>query len=125
MGFLKGWLIDECLSPKLAEVATSRSQSAWHVNHRGLARRADPLIARWCVGHDLVLVTNNARDFRRVYANFELHPGLVILLPRVERPDQIVLFGAVLDRVATEPDLINKLVEIDAAGAITIMDWPA
>ena len=124
MAFLKGWLIDECLSPKLADLATERAEFAWHVNHRGLRGRLDPFIARWCVERDLVLVTNNARDFRRIYAGLELHPGLVVILPKVERPDQVRLFGIVLQRIETEPDLINKLVEIDAAGTITILDWP-
>ena len=124
MAYLKGWLIDECLSPKLVDAAATRLQQAWHVNHRGLSGRLDPFIARWCVEHDFVLVTNNGRDFRSIYTGLELHPGLVVILPKVERPDQLKLFGAVLDRVEGEPDLINKLVEIDADGVITILDWP-
>ena len=91
---------------------------------RGLDSRPDHAIARWCVEHDFALVTNNARDFRRIYARLELHPGLVLILPRVLAPDQQRLFGLVLDRIESEPDLINKLVEIDAAGVITISDWP-
>ena len=125
MAYLRGWLIDECLSPALARVAAARSEQAWKVNDRRLDRRPDPIIARWCVDHDCVMVTNNARDFRRIYAGLDLHLGLVLLLPTVERLDQVTLFEAILDWAGHRPDLVNKLVEIDAAGTITMSDWPA
>ena len=125
MAYLKGWLIDECLSPKLADVAASRSVIGAHATRRGLTSTPDPIIARWCVANDFALVTNNARDFRRIYSGLELHPGLVLLLPEIVAAEQTRLFALVLDRVEREPDLINKVVEIDAAGTITMQDWPA
>ncbi len=124
MAYLKGRLIDECLSPELADVAIARRAEAHHVNHRALTSWPDPVTARWCVDNDYVLVTNNGRDFRRIYASLDLHPGLVVILPTVKLGIQTGLFGAVIDWAATQPDLINKLFEIDAAGVITISDWP-
>ena len=124
MAYLRGWLIDECLSPRLADVALNRSVEGAHATRRGLTARPDPVVARWCVANDFALVTNNARDFRRIYSGLDLHPGLVLLLPKIVASEQIKLFALVLDKVEDEPDLINKLVEIDAAGTITISDWP-
>ena len=125
MAYLKGWLIDECLSPKLADVAAKRSVEGAHATRRGLTSTPDPVIARWCVTNDFALVTNNARDFRRIYSSLDLHPGLVVILPEIVASEQVRLFALILDRVEREPDLVNKLMEIDFAGAITIKDWPA
>lgn len=105
-------------------MARARALEAWHVNHRGLAKRPDPALARWCVEQDFVLVTNNARDFHRIYASLDLHPGLVILLPSVERLDQMTLFERAVDAVVSMPDALNKLIEVTADGTVCISDWP-
>ena len=54
----------------------------------------------------------------------DIHPGLVVILPSIRRVDQIDLFEAVIRRLEEEPDTVNKLVEIDEAGAISIQDFP-
>jgi len=48
------------------------------------------------LARDMILVTNNASDFCSLYAAQELHPGLVILVPNVERetPIAVVPCGA-------------------------------
>ncbi len=51
-----------------------------------------PVIAQ----NDFVLVTNNRRDFLELYADTEVHNGLIIVIPMVERSEQIRLFGAAL-----------------------------
>ena len=38
----------------------------------------------WCIAEDPVIVTENARDFRRMVGRVELHPGLIIL-PSIDR----------------------------------------
>lgn len=123
MAFRHRFLIDECLSPRLAEAAAGLAEVV-HVNFRGLAGQPDGAIARWCVEHDHVLVTNNGGDFRRHYAGVGLHPGLVILLPSVERDRQCRLFRTALPAIVTRPDLVNTLVEISLEGTLTIIDWP-
>ncbi len=35
------------------------------------------------VAEDYTFVTNNARDFRKLYGNEEIHAGLVIIVPQV------------------------------------------
>jgi hypothetical protein len=70
------------------------------------------------------MVTNDARDYRRLYAHFVSHPGLVILLPCVGKARQVQLFAMVIDFIASETSIIDQLVEIDAAGRITVRPWP-
>lgn len=48
-------------------------------------RWVSPAVSRdWhIIADDLTLVTNNARDFRRLFAREPLHAGLVIIVPQV------------------------------------------
>lgn len=61
----------------------------------------------------MILVTNNASDFRRLYAVQELHPGLVILVPNAEREMQRQLFHAALGRLRETRELVNRALEVD------------
>ena len=58
-------------------------------------------------------VTNNARDFLRLFALQEAHAGLVILLPNVEPPRQRELFEAALEELGPDGDLFNQALQAD------------
>jgi hypothetical protein len=90
-----------------------------------LHQQPDHLIFKTCLRDDLVLVTNNGRDFLRLYAGAEVHPGLVIILPTARRADQRRLFGIVLDWIAGQTELVNRLVEVDKDGLLRVSDLPA
>ena len=92
-------LIDECLSPALVPLAQASGHEAYHLAHIGRAGFEDWQIVELALARDMVLVTNNASDFRRLYAVQELHPGLVILVPNVGRETQRRLFRAALSRL--------------------------
>jgi hypothetical protein len=47
---------------------------------------------RYARDGDFVFVTNNASDFRQIYAAQPLHAGLIILIPAVNRVVQQRLF---------------------------------
>lgn len=74
---------------------------------------------------DFILVTNNASDFRRLYAAEPLHAGLVILIPVVGRALQRKLFQAALDELAVTGDPVNRVLEVDLDGeevSLTLYD---
>lgn len=77
----------------------------------------------FALDHDYAFVTNNRRDFLREYARLSAHDGLIILVPMVERDEQIRLFNLVLDCVRGLPDTVNKLIEIFSDGEIRVRDW--
>ena len=105
------FLIDECLHTSLVAVATDRGHEASHVVWLGLDGTADWDLMPRILAEDFCFVTNNAADFRRLYADQQLHAGLVILVPQVVPAAQREIFSALLDQIEGE-DLINEAIEI-------------
>jgi predicted nuclease of predicted toxin-antitoxin system len=110
------FLIDECLSTDLVVVASQAGHEAQHVARVGMAGWQDWNVARYASEGDFVLVTNNAGDFRRVYATQSLHAGLVIIIPNVNRDWQQRLFRAALGELARLGEPINRVLEVDIDG---------
>jgi predicted nuclease of predicted toxin-antitoxin system len=122
------FLIDECLSIDLVSIASQAGHEAQHVAHIGKAGWKDWNVARYANAGDFVLVTNNASDFRRLYARQPLHAGLVIIIPNVNRAMQRLLFRGALAELATLGEPINRVLEVDIDGddvTFTLYDLPA
>jgi len=84
-------------------------------------------VVRYVRDGDFVLVTNNASDFRRLYAAEPLHAGLVILIPTVRRDLQQKLFRAALDELVTIGEPVNRVLEVDIDGddvTLALYDLP-
>jgi predicted nuclease of predicted toxin-antitoxin system len=121
------FLIDECLSVDLVAVAGQAGHEAQHVARVGRAGWKDWNVVRYARDGDFVLVTNNASDFRRLYASESLHAGLVILIPAVDRSLQQKLFRAALDELAVTGEPINRVLEVDLEGddiTLALYDLP-
>ena len=107
------FLSDECLHTSLIEVATARGHIAWHVTWLGLSGEADRDLMPRIIADDLTFVTNNARDFRRLYAREKLHAGLVIIVPQVAPGRQRALFDACLKEFSGDEQPVNEVIEIE------------
>lgn len=118
------FLIDECLSPQLAGVAREQNCLGMHVNWYKRSGYPDHAHAAFAIGEGSIFVTNNGADYKPIYKALDIHPGLVVILPVVRGPIQADLFEKVVRRLLEMPDTINKLVEIDEAGNITISEFP-
>lgn len=121
------FLIDECLTVELVTIANHAGYHAEHVARVGKASWNDWSVLRHARDRDLILVTNNASDFRRLYAAEALHAGLVILLPNVPRSAQEALFRAVLAELARLGEPVNQVIEADLDGedtVLTVYDLP-
>jgi len=105
-------LIDECLHTSLVAVAVARGHQASHVNWLGLSGEADWNLMPRIIGDDFTFVTNNAADFRRLYAQQPLHAGLVIIVPQVPPAEQRELLEIVLDEFREGGDPVNEAIEI-------------
>ena len=115
------FLIDECLHTTLVAVAQDHGHECFHVNWIGLSGEADWDLMPRIVEENFTFVTNNARDFRRLYANEELHPGLVIIVPQVVPALQRELFEALLLDLEPNQDLLNEVIEITLDGEVAEM----
>jgi len=121
------FLVDECLSPGLLDVARKHGFNAYHVTRRGRGSDSDPQLLAHILDEDLTFVTNNWKDFRPMISRAELHPGVVAILPNVRKERQMVLFAAALAVItsANPPlDMVNTVLEVDADGNVERYDLP-
>jgi predicted nuclease of predicted toxin-antitoxin system len=122
------FLIDECLCIDLVSIARQAGHEAQHIAHVGKAGWKDWNVARYASDGDFTLVTNNASDFRRLYATQPLHAGLVIIIPNVNRSTQQRLFLGALDELARLGEPVNRVLEVDIDGddvTFNVYDFPA
>jgi predicted nuclease of predicted toxin-antitoxin system len=106
------FLIDECLHTSLVEVAVEGGHEATHVTYRGLSGVQDWNLMAPIRAGAFTFVTNNAKDFRRLYAREDVHAGLVILIPNAPPAEQRELFDAALDDLELTPGLFNEVLEV-------------
>ncbi len=116
-------LIDECLSPALAGVARARGLAALHIIWLRRQGDTDWDLAAFAAERNCVVVTNNRRDFLRLYRQSEVHNGLIIIVPRVRRAAQCRLFGLALDVAVRHDSLVNLLIEVHADGSVEVRNW--
>jgi predicted nuclease of predicted toxin-antitoxin system len=121
--------IDECLSPQLAiRLNLSGQHDAVHPLHVGRRGEPDHRVLAWCIAENRAIVTENARDFRRLIGRTELHPGLIIL-PAVDKEGTWKLLQAALAFIAARGDaedvMINHVLEVAVvSGAISFGRLP-
>lgn len=122
------FFIDELLSPQLAiRLNRSDRHEAIHPLHVGRRGEPDHRVLAWCVAEDRILVTQNARDFRRLVGKTDLHPGLIIL-PCLDREGTWTLLKAAiafLEKKNRPMDaMVSHVLEIDEAGKLTFAPLP-
>ena len=128
------FLVDECLSPKLVELAHAQGHGqSSHIVWLGRAGAKDWALIPVIVEGDWTFVTRNSADFRGsaghpgdrgLYASLALHAGLVCLNgpDGMARGLQRDLFGLALAELAARPDLVNQVLEVslEADGTVRL-----
>ncbi len=118
------FLIDECLSPSLVDVASEQGFLAYHVAHRKWSGLKDPQLLIKLLDEELILVTNNRDDFLGIMGDVKLHPGLVVIMENVPRDQQMRLFSTALEVLAQVSSMVNKVLEVSSDGSIAMYDLP-
>ena len=111
---IAGFLIDECLSQELADLAQGHGYFALAANRMGrLRRRDDYRVARYALDRDLILVTNDQYDFESIYQQHEVHPGIVFITAGRSKLRELrfqqAMFQMVLDAVE-ESDPVSEAI---------------
>ena len=135
------FLVDECLSPELAQRAIDHGHyESTCVRNRGWAGTKDYDLIQRVIAEDFTLVTCNSVDFRGngpgnlsgEHAKQEIHAGLVCLNSEIslDLDLQLELFQVALDVIESDQlDLVNKALDIfhKASGEIEyeLYDIPA
>lgn len=109
------FLIDECLHESLVGVAHAAGFEAAHVNYLGLSGKPDWQLADRIVRDEFTFVTNNRVDFILLFAQMELHGGLIIIVPNTVPALQRALFKAAIQYLGGR-DLINTAIEVSLDG---------
>ena len=119
--------IGECLSPQLATRLNATGRfDAVHPLHVGRRGEPDHRVLEWCIAEDRIIVTENARDFRRLIGASELHPGLIIL-PALDREGTWTTLQAALaflEGRRTPVDMLNYVLEVAESGDVTLLPLP-
>lgn len=115
---IAGFLIDECLSDQLADLAIEHGYHALATTRMGRWRsRDDYRVARFAIDRDLVLVTNDLYDFEAIYGQIEVHPGIVFITASRsklrELKYRLAMFNMVLESL-DESDPISGAIMVTA-----------
>lgn len=121
------FFIDECLSPALARRMCDRGIDAIHPLSAGWRGKRDDRVLQRCIDEDRIIVTQNARDFRRLIGRVEMHPGLVIF-PSIDREGTWRLMELVLRELAKQRNgrdyMFNRVLEVGTDGSIRAYNVP-
>jgi hypothetical protein len=130
-------LIDECLSPELAQLARIRGHGeSSHVVWLDKSGWQDWSLKPFILDGDWTFVTSNAVDFRGPadrpgsrgqYADVPIHAGLICLggpATGMTLDDQLVLFEIALDEIGAG-ELVNQVLEVamEEDGAVHVLRY--
>lgn len=112
-------LLDEQLSPRIAELLRSRGHDVQAVGERpDLAGRSDRVILETAAAEERVAITNNVKDFRPLAAERlvrgESHAGLILL------PSSRTRTRAVVEPLA---DAIERIFDEHPRGLAAMEIW--
>ncbi len=117
-------LVDECLTADLVASAQSRGLDATHVRFIGKAGVQDYNLVDVILDGGYLFVTQNARDFLKLFSRVEIHDGLLLILPKTRAVEQVRLFEAALDFIATLEHTINRVIEVHSIDDIRLSNLP-
>ena len=118
-------LLDENVSPTIAERLNALGIPTRSVSHIGLTGRSDRELFAIALECDEVLVTVNSKDFLKLAAACEVHPGVILIREgELTADEQYERVRAALARVEGRDELINTVVEVLSAAKVSVRPIP-
>ena len=121
-------LLDENVSPSLARRLNNLNIDAYHVRDRGLTGAADYVVWHRAIAEDRIVVTINIRDFVRLAARSDTHPGVITFPSGCAREEQFALLKGAVAFLTTEMNqgrsAVNRWFEVAEDGSIRVHQLP-
>ncbi len=112
------FLVDECLSHLNVRWLAERGYpDAIHPIHVGMRGLRDDLIMARALAEDRIVITANRRDYVRLLAQMQVHPGVIIVeaLERKATFRHILLALAFIELQPLPADyMVNRVIEVSA-----------
>lgn len=106
-------LLDENLSPKVAEWLRQDGVDAVHLRDRGLLHLPDHRVLERAYEEDRVLVTANVADFVKLAQARDLHAGILLIEDGgLLRDEQLEVVRRALEAIKEVPDMVNRLLRV-------------
>ena len=120
-------LIDECLSPLTALELSAHGHYAIHPRNQGGVGDPDDDVMDRATHENLVVVTENGKDYRKIAGERDIHPGVIILPCTTRERSKALLLAAIeyLEGVGDPSDvMVNHILDVsEGAGGETLMDF--
>lgn len=119
-------LLDENISPMVAEVLRKEGVDACGVRDRGLLEATDAEVLERAFSEDRIVVTKNVGDFEKLARTRELHAGIVLLEDgALTRGQQLALARKVISALTAQPDMVNRLLRVALDGTMIFEHEPS
>ena len=117
-------LIDEDLSPSVAQALCADGIDACHVRDRKMLGRKDRHVLDKALEEDRVVITANVDDFVKLANSRELHAGLVLIEDgSMLREQQFAVIRAAVGFMQAE-DMANRALWVREDGSMEFEDIP-
>ena len=120
-------LIDENLSPRLAQRAQQAGIEAYAVIYVGLQGATDLEVWKYAWKYDLIVVTANVGDFLSLASTSALHPGVIAFRESgLSREDQWARLNEALSflRERNGGQLLNEVLAVRGEGELRLLKIP-
>lgn len=118
-------LLDENLSPKVAEWLRTDGVDAIHLRDRGLLHLSDQRVLDRAFEEDRILVTANVADFVKLAQARELHAGIVLIDDGgLLRDEQHEVVRRALEAMAGTKDMVNRVLRVALDRTMTFEEIP-
>ena len=116
------FFVDECLSPSYVQaLAEAGYPEAVHPRFLGLSGARDGSIAARAFAEDRIIITGNARDFRRIFGDMAVHPSGIFVVPiNRDRKWQSISAALTFLELQTDPGgyMVNRVIEVAQEGGV-------
>ena len=119
-------LLDEHVSPEVANRLSARRIDATHVRNRGILGAKDHEVLKLAFDEDRILVTANVADFAKLVKSVEVHAGIIFLLDgSLRRDEQLELIEqAIAAVISSDRDMVNRVLMISRNSNPVFEDVP-